>query len=284
MKKVMKKFIVLWIFFCWGMPLAANRINGEQSFVIIIPSYNNAQWYKKNLDSVFLQNYNNYRVIYIDDCSSDGTGDLVEAYIREHDSADKIMLIRNEKRLGSPLANEYKVIHQEDRCYGFNIKNNDVVVLLDGDDWLAQSEALSILNDAYKNPKVWMTYGNFHTSDDLITTHVKKVATKVLQTGKIRDYKWAVSHLRTFYAGLFRRVNKVSLQKNGNFFTVANDAAVNFSLIELAGLHAKFIPEALYIYNINNPLSDFRLYPDRQQEVCNYIRTMKRYKLLKKLF
>ena len=55
----------------------------EHPLVVIIPSYNNAQWYKKNLDSVFNQRYSNYRIIYLDDASTDQTGYLVEKYIQE---------------------------------------------------------------------------------------------------------------------------------------------------------------------------------------------------------
>src|SRR3989304_6153185 len=45
----------------------------EKPIVVVIPSYNNKQWYQKNLDSVLTQNYHNFRIIFIDDASPDGT-------------------------------------------------------------------------------------------------------------------------------------------------------------------------------------------------------------------
>jgi Glycosyltransferases involved in cell wall biogenesis len=51
----------------------AKTINGEKYLVILIPSFNNEHWCKENLESVFRQQYNNYHVVYIDDCSTDGT-------------------------------------------------------------------------------------------------------------------------------------------------------------------------------------------------------------------
>src|SRR3989304_2120498 len=54
----------------------------EKHFVVIVPSYNNKDWYQKNLDSIFMQKYTNYHVVYIDDVSTDGTGDLVEKYVQ----------------------------------------------------------------------------------------------------------------------------------------------------------------------------------------------------------
>jgi len=53
----------------------------EKPIVLIVASYNNTQWYKWNLDSIFNQKYKNYHVIYIDDCSKDDTYELVKNYI-----------------------------------------------------------------------------------------------------------------------------------------------------------------------------------------------------------
>jgi len=39
--------------------------------------------YKRNLESIFQQEYTNYKVYYIDDHSKDKTAELVEQYIKE---------------------------------------------------------------------------------------------------------------------------------------------------------------------------------------------------------
>ena len=50
---------------------------------VFVPSYNNAQsrLYLRNLDSIFQQNYKNYHVVYVNDASTDGTGEYVQAYM-----------------------------------------------------------------------------------------------------------------------------------------------------------------------------------------------------------
>jgi CDP-glycerol glycerophosphotransferase len=50
---------------------------------VFILSYNNEPYnrYKANLDSVFQQNYENYFVVYVNDVSSDRTGELVQKYM-----------------------------------------------------------------------------------------------------------------------------------------------------------------------------------------------------------
>src|SRR4051812_23126452 len=60
---------------------ASTQVRGEQSFVVIIPSYNNKDWYENNLQSVYKQHYTNYRVVYIDDVSTDDTYNLVQSHV-----------------------------------------------------------------------------------------------------------------------------------------------------------------------------------------------------------
>ena len=71
----------------------------ERRLIILIPSYNNINYYKRNLDSVVSQKYNNWHAYYIDDCSTDGTREAVERYIEEQDAGDKITLVRNQNRM-----------------------------------------------------------------------------------------------------------------------------------------------------------------------------------------
>jgi cellulose synthase/poly-beta-1,6-N-acetylglucosamine synthase-like glycosyltransferase len=53
---------------------------------VFILSYNNEPQnrYKANLDSVFQQNYENYFVVYVNDVSSDRTGELVQEYMDQN--------------------------------------------------------------------------------------------------------------------------------------------------------------------------------------------------------
>jgi cellulose synthase/poly-beta-1,6-N-acetylglucosamine synthase-like glycosyltransferase len=72
--------------------------NVQLPFCIIVPSYNNAksEIYLRNLDSIFMQDYKNYRVVYIDDKSPDKTGDFVNEYIKAKKiPEDKVKVIIN---------------------------------------------------------------------------------------------------------------------------------------------------------------------------------------------
>ena len=54
-------------------------VKEHKPFVVIVPSYNNSEWVERNLRSIFEQKYDNFRVIYIDDASTDGTWDWPNA-------------------------------------------------------------------------------------------------------------------------------------------------------------------------------------------------------------
>src|SRR5690349_5624796 len=82
------------------------RNQSELPIVLISASYKNADWYKWNLDSVFSQDYTNWRMIYIDDCSPDNTDQLVNAYVKERGFEDKVTVISNQARRGA-MANQY---------------------------------------------------------------------------------------------------------------------------------------------------------------------------------
>ena len=134
--------------------MAHDNAYPEKPFVVVITSYNNQKWYTRNLQSVLSQNYSNFRVIYTDDCSPDGTGDLVEEYLIENDAHKKVALINNTMRRGG-LHNLYTMIYACD--------DDEIIVNLDGDDWFPDNDVLTRLNSVYSSNEVWLTYGQFQT-------------------------------------------------------------------------------------------------------------------------
>lgn len=65
---------------------------------IFVPSFNNAKTklYLRNLDSIFQQDYKNYHLVYVNDASTDGTGDYVKSYMEENEiPAEKYTIINN---------------------------------------------------------------------------------------------------------------------------------------------------------------------------------------------
>ncbi|MBS0604952.1 MAG: glycosyltransferase family 2 protein [Verrucomicrobia bacterium] len=240
----------------------------EKPIVVVIPSYKNKQWYQRNLDSVFSQNYHNFRVIYIDDASPDGTGDLVRAYVKEKKQQFRFTLIQNPSRVGA-LANLYKGIWQ---C-----APNEIVANLDGDDWFYDPNVLAKLNQVYADPNVWVTYGQFIYYPAEIVGFAEEVPREVIEQNAFREHSRGTTALRTFYAGLFQKINIEDLLYNGTFFPSAWDLAMMWPILEMAGSHIRFIPDVFYVYNIDNPINDFKTDLSLQQHLDWVTRHMPRY-------
>jgi len=241
-------------------------------FVIVIPSYNNKDWYQKNLDSVLIQTYKNYDVIYIDDCSNDGTHELVSSYIKNYSAEHLITKVSNKKRVGA-LANIYHVVHA---C-----ADTDVIVLLDGDDWLGHENVLLTLKDAYTRKENWIVYSQFIQWPMNVLGWNKAVSKRFIQ-GLDTPRNYSPSHLRTFYAGLFKKIKIEDLMYKGDFFAMTWDMAIMLPMIEMASEgHVEFIPEVLYIYNHSNPLSDHNVDLALQRTLHWVIAQMPKYAPLK---
>jgi len=244
----------------------------EKPLVVVIPSYNNVAWYKKNLDSVFAQTYSNYRVIYIDDCSSDGTGDVVRSYVATCAQTARVTIITNTQRTYA-LANHYRAVHQCD--------DDDIIINLDGDDWFAHADVLARINDVYTDPDVWLTYGQYEEYPSGKCGICEELPRGVVWHNAYREHDWITSHLRTFYAWLFKRIRLQDLLCHGRFFQQACDMAFMFPMLEMAGKHVQFIPEVLYIYNTaGNTIYATRLV--QQLRSCNMIRAGTHYDRLQR--
>lgn len=243
--------------------------NGERSIVIVTASYNNKDWYQRNLDSIFCQNYQNYKVIYVDDCSPDGTGDLVEKYVQEKMQQHRVTLIKNKKRIGSPLANQYPAIH--------SCNDKDIIIIVDGDDFLAHPNVLTYINNVYSDYNVWLTYGQFVEYPSGVRGFCCPMPLNIVINNAFREYPNIPSHLRTFYAGLFKQIKKEDMMLDGEFFKMTGDMGAMLPMIEMARDHFKFIREILYIYNSGTVLNEFKVSKDLQRKIDLIIRSRPRY-------
>jgi len=212
-------------------------------FIVVVTVYNAVEFTKKCLNSILEQTYRNFELIVVDDCSLDGTSDVI---IDLWDNNFKYY--RNRERLGSGVGNIAKAI----RLYPGN--NEDIIVTVDGDDWLYSDDVLEYLNKVYQDPDIWLTYGQF-------TSLSRKLENFCKPLSSIINYRrhgiWVTSHLKTFKRNLWNRIDNRDLRdRRGNYYTSFEDTSYMFPMIEMAGLkRIRFIDKILYVYNDKNPLS-----------------------------
>ncbi len=257
--------------------VSAKSEHTYKDFVILIASYNNEKFVEKNLRSA-LQDYpeEHYRIIYIDDASTDTTYQKAQAIIADSDKEHLFTLIHNEVNKGA-LCNHYETIHNL-------IKDEEIVVILDGDDRLASRHVLEYLNKIYLGKDIWMTYGQYREINAKNIGFNKPMPPHIIQHNLFRKYQDIPSHLRTFYAKLYKKIALDDLMLNDEFLVMCADMATGIPMIEMARDHFAFIPDVLYLYNDANPLSDHNKSRKLQIEIDQYVRSRPVYSPLKKLF
>lgn len=180
-------------------PSVPKRPFQNHSFVFIITSYNNAKWYVSNLESIRSQTYKNWRIIYVDDCSTDKTYTLVNDYIEKHNMRKKCTLIKNDKnyRQGYSRYIAFKKCHDHEIC-----------CLLDGDDWLYSNKVLEKLNVIY-NGDISVTYGNYalysNGTTQILKPPMSQFPPEIIAKNDYQHHNgWITVHLRTGKASLFK--------------------------------------------------------------------------------
>ena len=240
----MNKFLYSAIFFF--LSIISNQQYIEKSIVIVVPSFNNKDWYLRNLNSIFSQCYSNFRVIYIDDCSDDGTANLVEEYIAQNGYQDKCTIIKNKNRYG-PLYNRFSAVH--------SCADDEIIVLVDGDDWLAHDKVLSYLNELYTQESIYMTVGNACKSSTGKKIGHRDYTEDEWDIFGIRQLGFRGVHPRTFYAWLFKKIKVEDFFEDENMYQMATDVACLLPMFEMAQGHYKYIKDILYVYNDENILN-----------------------------
>ena len=245
--------------------------------VVLICSYNNAPWVDQNLDSVFAQEYDNFRILYIDDYSQDGTASCVQAYKKMYDSEDKLTLIENTDRCRK-MKNMYNAVH--------SCKDEEIIVQLDGDDWFCDKELLARINLIYKTSDVWLTYGSYIDVPGDILGYAKPTAPEIIENQSYRKEPWIYMPTRTFYAWLFKAIRLQDFigeqvkDHQGLFFPSADDPAFMFPMLEMAGDHFAFVDQVSYVANRDNPLIGRTAEPSLQGACGCDIRFRKSYQRL----
>lgn len=230
-------------------------------FWIIVTFRNVAPYIERCLDSIFAQDYHNYGVIVVDDFSTDGTLELTGKY--------PVKRIKHDRHIFS------QTINLKEALWVADVGDNDVIVLMSGDDYLADNSVLSYLNSVYTH-EVLFTYGQFIPESGNYGPYCKPVP----DTRKYRHSgEWYVSHLLTFRKKLWDKIDDDDLKReNGEYCKYAFDASIIYPMVEMCGhKYMRFIERILYIYNDLNPECIYLTKPKESLAEAAYYRNKKPY-------
>lgn len=213
---------------------------------IISCFWNASNFIEDCIHSVKNQSFKDFKMYLVDDVSTDNTIEKIKNLIYG-DNRFELIINKNKKfKLQNidDLIRNSEIIHDE-----------DIIIELDGDDKLASNDVLGFISEKYvQNSNLWLTNGSFiyKSGNPGFSSRVNPEI--------VRQTPFTFSHLRTWKAHLWRKINKKDFYDDfGNLLVSAPDLAYSFPMVEMAGnRHYEFIPEVLYVYNDESPFNEFK--------------------------
>jgi Glycosyl transferase family 2/Methyltransferase domain len=207
-------------------------------FSITSTTLNAERYVARSIQSVQRQTYPHWDHYVVDAKSNDFTVRAARSQAKLTKNPASRTLVSVNKRRQAALENCWEI--------WATLPPEEVIVWLDGDDWLGTDHALDILARTYASPaEPWLTYGQF-----MMATGEVGFASPYHPGENPRHTHWRATHLKTFRAGLVQQMEVSDLMKpDGSWCDLAIDKAVMYPLLDMAGDKHAFIHQILYVYN-----------------------------------
>ena len=234
--------------------------------VILTGFYNAENYIEKSILSIMGQRFKDFKCYITHDLSTDKSVSIVKELIKNDDRF--ILIDDNEKKLYQ-AGNFDKVIR-----YNKNISDDEVLVEVDGDDWLPDSNVLTRINELYNDKNVWIANGSFKYSNGS-----PGFAQPQTNFSNLRQNRFTASHIRTWRAFLWRKIKEEDLKdENGDYWQWSGDLCFMFPMLEMSGEeHYRFMNDINYIYNETNPINEHKVNIDMVNDHAAKIRNKKPY-------
>ena len=270
-EKLLTEILKVPLFFDLNNFITSNK---NIKFTFIISSYNNENNIYNNLLSIIYQNNKNWNIIYTNDCSEDKTDELFQKITKYYNILGKVKYINNSvnKKQSYCKYKSYKY------C-----KDDEIIIILDGDDWLCRNDVLSLLTKSYLQEGCLALYTGYKIySDNKIDKIVcgSEYPEEVKRNGDYRKYgSWKFTHIKTGYSNLFKNIPINYLKYNDKWLDRCTDLAEYYSVCEMAKEKVFHLNEVCCVYNKNNSLLYQNSYYNDQstnlrKNIENYVKNL----------
>lgn len=211
---------------------------------IIIPTYNRRDMLKRSIDQVLKQDYPNIEVIVSDNCSTDGTFELMQ---KEYANVSRLRYHRNEKNVG-PVLNIRNAL--------YNLAKGKYCLITSDDDYFIDSTYITRAVEALeRNRNLAFVYGAYYYND-LVKGEIYRIrqnkyktidGTELLLNFSTPKYPY-MPNINTV---VFRKENAAAADIfNGDTRQMAWDLFAELRLL-LTG-DVGFIDEIVLVYTLHN--------------------------------
>lgn len=236
---------------------------------VVSVSRNAGEFTRQHLESLLSQDYGNFRITWVDDCS-EPPDRAVGVAIELLEAHPQHRIIQRQYRHGG-LFNVYQT--------QMTTPAGEVVFPVGGDDHLTRPDALSIIAAKYEDTECWFTHGAswFIGPNGGAGTFASAALHDDFRN---HPFYWLPSSWRS---ELTHKVDPQDLQLGGWWFMTAGDVALYTPILEMCGIdRLRYIEETIYFYRAHDH-NDGRL-STRFQEFCGWeARCKPRYSRLKNL-
>jgi glycosyltransferase involved in cell wall biosynthesis len=237
--------------------------------VILTGFYNAENYIERCIASIMSQTHKDFTCYITHDLSTDNSVKLVKEFIKN--DSRFILLDDSDKKLYQ-TGNFDKVIRNNP-----NIDDNEVLIEVDGDDHLPDSNVFKRINELYKDENVWIANGSFRYSNGQNGFSEKQTG-----FGNLRSSRFTASHIRTWRAFLWRKIKEEDIRdENGEYWQWSGDLCFMFPMLEMSGEeHYRFMSDVNYVYNAENPINEHKVDMSMVNDHATKIRNKKPYKKL----
>ena len=215
-------------------------------FVFVMPAFNAEETIGRTLVSVWSQTYPNWKIIIKDDMSTDRTRMVVDNFKKSFGiSNEQISYTTNTEKKWEVR----NILESLEEC-----ESNDIICRLDGDDWLCDSDALTIIDHRYRTTgcNVLWTKHRWAFSNHNISAALPRDADPYV-------HPWVSSHFKTFRKSLIDRVKDENFRgEDGEYFKRIGDQAIYLPVLHQSAGNWHFEPIVAYHYTIDMSPSTFQ--------------------------
>ena len=204
-----------------------------------MPAYNAEATIARALYSVWFQTHNNWKIIVRDDMSNDDTPKIVDAFKRHMGLGDDRLSLTVNTEKHWEIKNIVESLKECD--------SNDIICRLDGDDWLCDCDALSIINGQYNRLDVGALWTSHRWS---FSNH--NISEPLPKDANPYTHRWVSSHLKTFRKSLIENVKDENFRgEDGQYFKRIGDQTIYLPVLHQAAGNWHYEPIVAYHYTID---------------------------------
>jgi len=214
---------------------------------VILSTYNCFTWLPRCLGSIRDQKGVDFEVTVLDNASTQaGQWEWTEHFCRKLGWR----AVRSAENLG-PLGGLMEATRIASPA------EDDVIIHIDGDDWLAHDGVFAYIQSIYDRGDVDLTFGHYHEVPADKPGPAMPYSREEIEQRQFRYRSFRTTHLRTFKSFLWRALDDRDLRGvDGKYLRYAPDLAFLFPMLEMVGERFYVVRDVLYIYNRGNPTAE----------------------------